>query len=87
MDSELEDQIDALINKSVKDLRTRIVRVVARHTNKSLKAQARELKKGPTARKGRQVAAGRKGGSTATRKTDPRRYHSDSTDSEDYYSD
>lgn len=44
MDRELEDQINDLINKSNKDLKTRIVRIVVRYQNKLLKEQARELK-------------------------------------------
>lgn len=44
MDRELEDQIDTLITKATKDLKTRILRVVTRYNNKVLKQQARELK-------------------------------------------
>jgi hypothetical protein len=51
MDTELEKQIDELICKSNKDLKTRIMRLVTRHQNKLLKEQARELKKSSTSRK------------------------------------
>jgi hypothetical protein len=44
MDSELEEKIDALIQKAHKDLKTRIVREVSKSLNKSIKDQARELK-------------------------------------------
>ena len=44
MDRDLEEQINDLINKSNKDLKTRIVRIVVRHQNKLLKDQARDLK-------------------------------------------
>jgi hypothetical protein len=44
MDRELEEQIDELINKSTKDLKSKIIRLVVRQQNKLLKEQARELK-------------------------------------------
>ena len=54
MDSDLENQIDELIYKSTKDLKTRICRVVNKHLTKSLKAQAKELRAEKTQRRGRQ---------------------------------
>mgnify|MGYP001436528134 CR=1 FL=1 len=44
MNKELETQIDELILKAHKDLRLRILRVVERSVNKSLKEQAKNLK-------------------------------------------
>jgi hypothetical protein len=44
MDRELEDQIATLISKSMRDLNTRITKVVAKSLNKALKEQAKELK-------------------------------------------
>lgn len=44
MDRELEDQIDDIINKVTKDLKTRIARIVVRHQTKLLKEKAREFK-------------------------------------------
>ena len=46
MDRELEEQIDDIIHKATKDLKTRIARIVVRHQTKLLKEQARELKSG-----------------------------------------
>lgn len=46
MDKELEDQIDEIIVKATKDLKTRIARVVIRHQTKLLKDQARDIKSG-----------------------------------------
>ena len=48
MDRELEEQIDELIQKNSKDLKTKILRIVLRTQNKLLKEQARELKGGGT---------------------------------------
>jgi hypothetical protein len=46
MERELEEQIDDIIQKANKDLKSRIVRIVSRHQSKLLKEQARELKSG-----------------------------------------
>ena len=88
MDRELEEQIDELIHKATKDLKTRIVRIVVRHQTKLLKEQARELKASGTAP--RKVVAGRgktssEGRGKSSAKKDSK-YHSDS-DSDGYYSD
>lgn len=88
MDRDLEEQIDELIHKATKDLRTRIVRVVVRHQNKLLKDQARELKSGTNTTGGRTATASStrkpvaKKASSAKKES---RYHSDS-DSDGYYS-
>ena len=60
MESELEQQIDELIQKFTKDLKTKILRVVYRHQNKLLKDQARDLKGGAA------PSASRKGKSSGT---------------------
>ena len=89
MDRELEEQIDELIQKATKDLKTRICRVVIRHQNKLLKDQARELKSGiGTAHshrglKGVKSSASSSKTKKAVKKDD--KYHSDS-DSDGYYS-
>jgi hypothetical protein len=100
MDRELEEQIDDLIHKATKDLKTRIVRIVVRHQNKLLKDQARELKAGTSiagtggSRGGRKTtepvtSGGRVSNSKVTsRKSSSKKdskYHSDS-DSDGYYS-
>jgi hypothetical protein len=46
MDRELEEQIDDIIHKATKDLKTRVVRVITRHITKTLKEQAREFRTG-----------------------------------------
>ena len=90
MDRELEEQIDELIQKSTKDLKTRICRVVIRHQNKLLKDQARELKSGSGTAPSRRGLKGVKessASSSKTKKADKKddKYHSDS-DSDGYYS-
>jgi hypothetical protein len=97
MDRELEEQIDDLINKSIKDLKTRILRIVVRNQNKLLKDQARELKNGTST--GTSVASSRKPAEpsntrksnqkvTSSRKSSTKKdsKYSDS-DSDGYYSD
>lgn len=102
MDRELEEQIDELIHKATKDLKTRLVRVVSRHQAKLLKDQARDLKSGTTGgttssttRKTVNTVAPVNGGRgksvTATSEKSAKskkdsKYHSDS-DSDGYYSD
>ena len=92
MDHELEQQIDELINKVTKDLKTKILRTVVRHQNKLLKDQARELKTGVSTQSARKVKtdgvssnknqlSSSKGKST---KKD-NKYHNDS-DTDGYYS-
>lgn len=90
MDRELEEQIDELIQKSTKDLKTRICRVVIRHQNKLLKDQARELKSGSGTAPYRRGLKGVKESSVSSSKTNKvvkkdDKYHSDS-DSDGYYS-
>ena len=90
MDHELEEQIDELIQKSTKDLKTRICRVVIRHQNKLLKDQARELKSGigtAPSRRGLKGVKESSASSSKTKKADKKddKYHSDS-DSDGYYS-
>jgi hypothetical protein len=46
MDRELEEQIDDLINKATKDLKSKILRIFIRTQNKLLKDQARDFKGG-----------------------------------------
>lgn len=98
MDRDLEEQIDDLIHKSTKDLKSRICRLVSRHETKLLKQQARDLKSGgpapaPAAKKqtappSRKADRGErvtdKGASSRPVKKDDK-YHSDS-DSDGYYS-
>ena len=43
-DNELEDQLDEVIQKTIKDLKTRISRIVTKHVNRLLKNQSREFK-------------------------------------------
>lgn len=97
MDRELEEQIEDLIQKATKDLKTRIVRVVSRHQTKLLREQARELKTGggsTTTRKSTSAAPPSTGGrgktapvaSKSSKSKKETKYHSDS-DSDGYYSD
>jgi len=44
MDRELEEQIDEVIQKTVKELKARITRVVGKNINRLLKDQAKDLK-------------------------------------------
>lgn len=95
MDRELEEQIDDLIHKATKDLKTRIGRVVSRHQSKLLKDQARELKSGggaTTSRKSTTTASTSGRGKTVvssnskpSKTKKDSKYHSDS-DSDGYYS-
>ena len=94
MDRELEDQIDELIHKATKDLKTRIVRIVVRHQNKLLKQQARDLKTGNTTTNRRAASTGTTAARDKRRAAPPKkatsskkddRYYSDS-DSDGYYS-
>jgi hypothetical protein len=95
MERELEEQIDDIIQKANKDLKSRIVRIVSRHQSKLLKEQARELKSGggattsrkftttsSTSGRGKPVVSST-AKSSKTKKDS--KYHSDS-DSEGYYS-
>ena len=100
MESELEQQIDELIQKVTKDLKTKILRVVYRHQNKLLKDQARDLKGGAvpsTSRKGKssgtvssstKASSGGSGGSGTSRgrtsKKDDKNHNDSDTDG--YYS-
>jgi hypothetical protein len=81
MDNDLEEQIDTLIKKATKDLKTRLLRVVGKHQTKLLKEQARDLKN---------VSTLPKRGRKATVKPVPVK-NSRSTkydsDSDEYYSD
>jgi hypothetical protein len=85
MDRELEEQIDELIHKATKDLKTRICRVVIRHQNKLLKVQAREFKsKGaPPSLRFSKTLKESSNTKNSAKKDD--KYHSDS-DSDGYYS-
>lgn len=88
MDRELEEQIDELIQKATKELKTRICRVVIRHQNKLLKEQAREFKSiggAVPSRRGRKDV--KESSSSKTKKVDKKddKYYSDS-DSDGYYS-
>ena len=89
MDRELEEQIDDLIHKATKDLKTRIVRIVVRNQNKRLKEQARELKNGGATSRKEVRAPSRAAPSRPAKKSSSSssnsRYHSDS-DSDNYYS-
>ena len=95
MDRELEEQIDSIIQKATKDLKTRICRVVVRHQNKLLKDQAREFKTttGAAPRRvstavvpstSRTSTTKASSGKKSSAKKDSK-YHSDS-DSDGYYS-
>ena len=94
MDHELEEQINELITKANKDLKTRIVRIVVRHQNKLLKDQARELKAGSSAPNRKTVDVQQTSGRKSNQKVSSKKssskkdskYHSDS-DSDGYYSD
>ena len=83
MNSELEEQLDTLIQKTNKDFLARISRIVTRHLNKALKEQARELKSnnGPTT-----TRRGKKHVEKASSNRQSRSKYSDS-DSDGYYSD
>ena len=93
MDRELEEQIDELIHKSTKDLKTRIIRIVVRHQNKLLKEQAREFKSAGSSAHRKDsvssahhkdvVSSGGKGKASSKKES---KYHSHS-DSDSYYSD
>jgi len=80
MDSELEEKIDTLIQKTYKDLKTRIMREVSKSINKSLKEQARDIKSNTTSSKSKkQVTSSSSGG--RGKKSSRNKYDSDS----DYY--
>jgi hypothetical protein len=95
MDRELEQQIEELIQKTINDLKTKIIRIVIKNQNKVLKDQARELKTGgsttaPQHRKERvgSVSSTTKGSLSTTKgKTVKKdgKYQSDS-DTDGYYS-
>lgn len=50
MDTEIEQQINDLINKSVHELKNRILRIVLRNQNKLLKEQERKIKSEKTSK-------------------------------------
>jgi hypothetical protein len=86
MEHELEEQINDLIHKATKDLKTRILRVVVRHQNKLLKEQAKELKSSTQGVRKQPIDNGRKTTKTDVRKSKKEtKYHSDSES--DGYSD
>lgn len=95
MDRELEEQIDDLIHKSTKDLKSRICRLVSKHETKLLKQQARDLKSGPAPVTKKQTVPPSRKSDRGDRVTDKGvssrpvkkddKYHSDS-DSDGYYS-
>ena len=94
MDRELEQQIEELIQKTINDLKTKIIRIVIKNQNKVLKDQARELKTGgsttaPQHRKERVGSASSttKGSLSTKGKTVKKdgKYQSDS-DTDGYYS-
>jgi len=84
MDRELEEQIDSIIQKATKDLKTRIVRIAIRHQNKLLKNQAREFKTPSAPRRSTQPPV-RQITQKTSRKSKDSKYHSDS-DTDGYYS-
>ena len=89
MERELDEQIEDLINKSNKDLRTRIMRIVMRQHNKILKDHARELKNTSSSSykpvRGRVVVNESTNSKESTiSKKSKSKYHSDSES--DYYS-
>jgi hypothetical protein len=93
MDRELEEQIDELIHKATKDLKTRIIRIVVRNQNKLLKEQAREFKStGSSAHRKDAVSSSHRkdvvssGGKGKASSKKESKYHSHS-DSDSYYSD
>jgi hypothetical protein len=51
MNNELEEQIDELFNKTMKDLKSKISRLVIKNQTKVLKEQAKDIKSGLTTRK------------------------------------
>jgi len=51
MNNELEEQIDELFNKTMKDLKSKICRLVIKNQTKLLKEQAKDIKTGLTTRK------------------------------------
>jgi hypothetical protein len=81
MYKEIEGQIDALVQKSNKDLKTRIMRLITRQTNKILKDHERQFKnKSSSSREKKQVK-------TSHTKNKPKKKYSDSeSDSDGYYS-
>jgi hypothetical protein len=89
MDRELEEQIDELIQKATKDLKTRICRVVIRHQNKLLKDQARELKSGigtAPSRRGLKGVKESSASSSNTKKAVKKDDKYSDSDSDGYYS-
>ena len=89
MDSELEEQIDELIQKATKELKTRICRVVIRHQNKLLKDQARELKSGigtAPSRRGLKGVKESSASSSNTKKAVKKDDKYSDSDSDGYYS-
>ena len=89
MDRELEEQIDELIQKATKELKTRICRVVIRHQNKLLKDQARELKSGigtAPSRRGLKGVKESSASSSNTKKAVKKDDKYSDSDSDGYYS-
>ena len=89
MDRELEEQIDELIQKTIKDLKLKMVRIVLKNQNKLLKEQARELKAGPTAPR-KSNGDGKKSSTTkesSTKKSSSSNKKGNDSDSDRYYSD
>ena len=88
MDNELDGQINDIINKSTKDLKLKITRVVNKHQTKLLKEHARQLKS--TSFSSRKPLRGKSKDSAnnesmPSKKKSTDRYHSNSES--DYYSD
>jgi hypothetical protein len=89
-DRELEEQIEELITKATRDLKVRVLRVVAKHTTKLLKEQAREIKGGGRTREPAKSTRDVKGRDRTerehtTRETRPVKKPQDD-DSDEYYS-
>ena len=91
-DRDIEEQIDELITKTTRDLRVKILRLVAKHTTKLLKDQARELRGGgrpreTTTKSTREVKGrDRNEREPAAREKKPVKPVKDDDDSDEYYS-
>ena len=83
MDRELENQIDQIVEKSINDLKIRIYRVYTKHLKKISREHLKELKEASKSGRG---STYRRAPKPVTKPSRNSKYHRESEDSEDYYS-
>ena len=84
MDRELEEQIDEVVNKTIKDLKLKISKLVVKNQNKILKEQAKELKTNglQTSRKTNPPAPVRKNSNKESKRESHKKSYKDDSDSD-----